>query len=112
MTVNLHLKRRGNREVPIFPCRHLTLEYASSEGLAEPIKTKESHAGYFVISIRSPSLSLEQAKGFTKEIHEMQHYAVMLGEPVDRRTFIGRSAVYVHSQIAEMSDKLNIKILK
>jgi len=93
-------------------CRHLSLQNASSDGLIEPIKATESHAGYFVISVKSPSLPLKEAKECVEEIHKVKHYAIMLGEPVARRTFHGRSAVYVHGKVAEMSDELNIQIIK
>ena len=95
-----------------FLCRNMLFERPGPESLTEPIRIKDSDSGYFVISLRSPSLPLEQAKDYKEEVRKVRHYAAVLGEPVDRRNFSGRSAVYVHSQKAEMSDKLKVQILK
>jgi len=95
-----------------FFCRHLSLVRPGPEGVIEPIQTKDSHSGYFVITLRSPSLTLEQGQEFKEEVRKVRHFAIVLGEPEDRRDFSGRTAVYVHSEKAEMSDKLQIQIIQ
>ena len=95
-----------------FLCRHLSLIRSGPTAVIEPLQVKDRNTGYFVISIRS-TMPLEKALEFREENKRKRHFAVVLGEPVDRRFFsVGRSAVYVHSEKAMMSDTLRVNITK
>ena len=101
-----------NETVMEFLCRHLSLIRSGPSGVTEPIQVKDRNTGYFVISIRS-SMPLERAVEFREENKKKRHFAIVLGESVDRRFFsVGRSAVYVHSEKAMMSDTLRVNIIK
>jgi hypothetical protein len=96
-----------------FLCRHLTLVKSGPTGVAEPLQVKDRETGFFVITIRSPELPFEKASELREENKKTRHFAVALGEPVDRRFFsVERSAVYVHSVKAMMSDTLRVNIIK
>ncbi len=56
---------------------------------------------------------VQKALDLGEENKKKQHFAAVLGEPVDRRFFtVGRLAVYVHSEKATMSDTLRVNIVK
>ena len=96
-----------------FLCRHLSLVKSGPAGVTEPLQVKDRQTGFFVITIRSPELPLQKALELQEENKKKRHFAVVLGEPVDRRFFsVGRSAVYVHSVKAMMSDTLRVNIIK
>jgi hypothetical protein len=95
-----------------FLCRHLSLAKAGPIGVVEPIKVRDQHTGYFVISIRT-TMPLNKALEFREEMKKKSHYAAVLGQPVDRRFFsTGQLAVYVYSEKAKMSDRLRLNIIK
>ena len=96
-----------------FLCRHLSLVKPEPAGVVEPIQAQDRQTGFFVISIRSPKMPLQQALDLREENKKKRHFAAVLGEPVDRRFFtVGRLAVYVHSEKAAMSDTLRVSIVK
>ncbi len=96
-----------------FLCRHLSLVTSGPAGVVEPIQTQDRQTGFFVITIRSPKMPLQQALDLREGNKKKRHFAAVLGEPVDRRFFtVGRSAVYVHSEKAAMSDTLRVNIVK
>lgn len=93
-----------------FLCRNLSLDDSSPGVIGDPIQVKDMSTGYFVVSIRAPSLPVEQAHKYCADAKETTHYVAVLGVPVGPSSSFGETAIYVQSEKTLMSDKLQVDI--
>lgn len=101
-----------NEIVIEFYCRNLSLENSGPAGIVDPIRTKDLKTGYFVVTLRTLSLPVEQALQYCKEVKETPHFVAVLGVPVGPNSSFGNEGIYVQSEKVVMSDKLQVDISK
>ena len=102
----------NNELVMEFLCRNLPLANTNLGMIVDPIQVKDLSTGYFVVSLRAPSLPIEQALDYCTKIKGTPHIVAVLGLPVGPSSSFGESAIYVQSEKMVMSDKLQVDILE